>query len=204
MFLSEKTAPGALKAAYKAGYHVYPDGEMLNICTGSWAVIAKTAEMPLAVTLALVEEIGHLPICPEGIKKGRENQQLMTGTEEFERGTIQRARKGELLPLRRLPTLNRERWQLYATPEGEIVGYDLETVGILQKDAEPSVCMEPENRYGMFLVGTEALIAAPARFGETDEEKLRVIGKLYQEPEPVAEIEPVNITIFETIREGDE
>lgn len=204
MFLSEKTAPGALTAAWKAGYHVFPDGEMLHIYTKCWAAIVRTDSIPLKLTLALVEQVGHLPITPEEIRKGRENQEIMQGTEQFEREMMHDARAAELLGLRRLPIIFRDRWQLYAVGDGQIVGYDQDVVKILSDDVEPSCCMATGTRYGLFLCGAEALIAAPAKFSAEDEEKLRTIGGLYRTPEPVCQAVPENVCMFELIGEGDE
>ena len=70
MILDERGAAKALKEAWKEGYIISPGREMMNIYTAKWAVVAPVRMLPLQVSQALVEHVGHIPVDPEKVKKG--------------------------------------------------------------------------------------------------------------------------------------
>lgn len=208
--IHEKGMCKILSAVYKAGgYEVVPTVEatppgykmnLIVINGRSWAVKCPVRDLPKAVSVQVTGDVGYLPMEPVAVRKGYENQSLLTEVAE-QRGLLPGGSE-DLVEMKKIPVIYRDRWQLYQDENGEVYGFDVELLKIIDfKTVEESedfqTLMATSGRLGMFNWQDFTVYIAPARFYAEDLEKIRHIAKLDWENQQEDREAVENLTLFD-------
>lgn len=193
MIVSEKGAVKALNEAYKKGYEIVPAVRQIAIYTEEWALETFTNELPLEVSQKLVEHYGGIQVEAQFVQKGRSAQLMMQAEVSDRLEELQDATEQSRV-LHRVPITFRGRWDLFVTTEGEIYGFDQKHLTVVQEFADPYVS---DNGMGIFAMGEERMIIAPAKFGAEDRRKLNAIAELWKTPRVELVEAPENLCLFD-------
>lgn len=181
MLFKESGLLKALKAAHKVGYEIILNDERVTICTKTWAIEADAADLPLKVSLEIVEHAGYMPTSvPVRVCKGCTNQTLFADAAKVRMKDVNTGSTGDWEPMTELPIIFKERWQLYVTNRGEVYAFDTELLDMLDTEKiTPAAMMRTGySPAGVFELGGSFLMAAPGGFSTTDTMKLIAIARL--------------------------
>lgn len=186
-----------LKNTYPRGYEYVPEGNMVTINGKSWALQCEARDVPVEASVQITENVGYIPTSPMLIAKGAANQTLMEDAVKI-RMDFFRQSDGEMLCMKKIPVIYRDRWQLYQTERGEVYGFDTEIMRIIDfKVAEPLTFMADTGTMGVWSSMGIAVFIAPGRFSAEDTEKIRHIASLDWENQ-LERGDPVsNISLFD-------
>lgn len=212
--ISEKGLCKILKSAYKgAGYTIIPqviqqDGTAgrwrrneIIINGATWAVRCETVDLPGEAAVQIVKDAGYLPVEAMNIQKGAPNQLVLEEVAE-QRHDLLRRQNTDAVPMRQIPVIFRERWQLYQTEEGKVFAFDQELLKLIDfKAVEPSAAMTADGHLGLFTWGGSAVYLAPGRFSRADEERILYIAGLDWENQIGAEDPVANVSLFDADRD---
>ena len=204
MILDERGAAKALKEAWKEGYIISPGREMMNIYTAKWAVVAPVRMLPLQVSQALVEHVGHIPVDPEKVKKGEVNQTVMNDDVDWRAEQIERIRQRSTL-MRKLPVIYKGKWQLYYTEKTEkmqVFAFDQELLGIISEESYCDTYVTLDG-LGLWSENTQMVTIAPAKFSLADQKAINRIAAIFAE-EKVSQEEVENVCLFDDLEDDDE
>lgn len=100
-----------LKNTYPRGYEYVPEGNMVTINGKSWALQCDARDVPVEASVQITENVGYIPTSPMLIAKGAANQTLMEDAVKI-RMDFFRQSDGEMLCMKKIPVIYRDRWQL--------------------------------------------------------------------------------------------
>lgn len=176
--LNEKGLCKVLKNAYAGGYEYVPEGQMITVNGRSWAVQCDAGVIPAEAAVQIVKNIGYIPTSAVLVMKGEENQMIMPEVAKI-RMDFFRQSSGEMLRMKKIPVIYRDRWQLYQTERGDVYGFDIEVMKIIDfKTSEPVTYMADTGRMGIWSERGIAVFIAPGRFSREDTEKIHHIAAL--------------------------
>lgn len=176
--LEKKGLCKVLKSTYPGGYEYVPEGRMVTINGRSWAVQCDARDIPVEVSVQIVENIGYMPTDAMLVQKGTPNQMIMQDAAKI-RMDFFRQENGEMLTMKKIPVIYKDRWQLFQTERGEVYGFDTEIMRIIDfKTAEPDTYMSAGGSMGIWSYGGVAVYIAPGRFSYADTEKINHIAAL--------------------------
>lgn len=201
MILDEKGAAKALKEAWKEGYIISPGREMMNIYTAKWAVVAPERMLPLQVSQALVEHVGHIPVDPEKVRKGEVNQTVMEDDVDWRADRIIQIRERSTL-MRKMPVIYKGKWQLYHTDNMQVFTFDQELLGVVSEEAYCDTYVTPDG-LGLWSENTQMVTIAPGRFSLKDQKAINRIAAIFAE-EQVSQEEVENVCLFDDLEDEDE
>lgn len=190
-----------LKSTYPRGYEFVRDGHKLTINGKSWAVQCNAADLPAEATVQIVENVGYMPTDALLVQKGELNQILMADAVKI-RLDFFRDDSGEMLTMKKIPVIYRDRWQLYQTERGEVYGFDTEIMRIIDfKTAEPDTYMAASGTMGLWTAYDVAVYIAPARFSWDDQERIQHIAALDWEHQQEHGDPVANLSLFDAEEE---
>lgn len=141
--INEKGLCKILKSAYKgSGYTIIPQTFLADgpaggyrsneiVLNGStWAIRCLTVDLPSEAAVQIVKDAGYLPVEAMLIQKGAPNQLVMEQTATARYGMLQRQGE-EVLAMKKIPVIFKERWQLYQTEKGSVHAFDLELLNLI-------------------------------------------------------------------------
>ena len=198
MIVDKNGAVKALKEAYKKGYEVSQDREIITICAAAWTIRAMTRQLPVEVAQTIVEHLGYLPTSAERVQKGTANQSVMPETMEWRTRRIQDVVESAVY-MSKIPVIFKDKWQLYRTDKG-VHAFDTALLAMVSEDAMAAQYVTPEG-IGLWRIGEEAIYIAQGKFDLEDQKKLRAIAELYENPQVVPCDMPENLCIFDDIEE---
>lgn len=176
--LDKKGLCKVLKSTYPRGYEYIPEGRTVTINGRSWAVQCDNIGIPAEAAVQIVENIGFMPVEPIRVTKGEAAQMIMPDAAKI-RMDFFRDESGEMVTMKKIPVIYRERWQLYQTERGEVYGFDTEIMQIIDfKSAAPDTYMAASGSMGIWTLDGMAVYIAPGRFSKADCEKIGHIAKL--------------------------
>lgn len=208
--IHEKGMCKILEDSYKKnGYEVIPTQEdfgggykvkQIVINGRSWAVKCPVRDLPKEISVKITGDVGYLPMEPVAVKKGYENQSILLEVAE-QRGLLPGGAE-DLLEMKKIPVIYRDRWQLYQDERGEVYGFDVELLKMIDfktvgESEDFCTLMSANGRLGMFTWTDFAIYIAPAKFYAEDLEKIRHIAKLDWENQRQDEGEVENMTLFD-------
>ena len=209
--ISEKGLCKALKNAYKrGGYGVIPQSVEVKTGAGeyrrndilingaAWAVSCLTVALPPEAAVQIVKDVGYLPVEAVKVQKGEANQLMMAGI-AAERYDMLQEQRGDVIPMKKIPVIFKDRWQLYQTMKGTVHAFDTELLQLIDKDFEKSCScfMSAVGHLGIFMYGDSTVYLAPGRFSAGDEEKILHIAGLDWEQQIEHDDPAVNISLFD-------
>lgn len=210
--ISEKGLCKILKSAYKgAGYQIIPQTVGMIGPSGAWkrsdilingptwAVRCETVELPKGAAVQIVDDAGYLPVEAMSIQKGAPNQLIM---EELaaQRYNLLNQKREEIVSMRKIPVIFKDRWQLYQTEQGAVCAFDVELLSLIDfKEAGEFLdCyLTEDGGLGMFFWNNFAVYIAPGRFSGADETKIRHIAELDWENQMDHDDPVANISLFD-------
>lgn len=158
-----------LKSTYARGYEYVPEGRMVTINGRSWAVQCDARDVPVEASVQIVENVGYMPTDPMLVQKGEPNQMIMPDAAKI-RMDFFKDESGEMVTMKKIPVIYRDRWQLYQTERGAVYGFDTEGV---------------------------AVYIAPGRFSWEDSQKIHHIAALDWENQLAHEDPVANMSLFD-------
>lgn len=210
--ISEKGLCKILKSAYKTGgYQIIPQTvgvvgpagawkrNDITINGASWAIRCETVDLPSEAAVQIVKDAGYLPVEAMKIQKGEPNQLMMEDL-AAQRYQLLREKSEEVVSMRKIPVIFKDRWQLYQTEEGAVFAFDVELLKLIDfKEAEKFLdCyMTADGGLGMFFWGEFAVYIAPGRFSREDDAKIRHIAELDWENQQEFDDPVVNVSLFD-------
>lgn len=212
--INEKGLCKTLKAAYKgSGYSVIPQTVRLDGPVGkyhrsdiilngpTWAVRCETVDLPSEAAVQIVKDAGYLPVEAMMIQKGAPNQLVMEEVAADRHGMLQRQTE-EVVAMKKIPVIFKERWQLYQTERGAVHAFDLELLKLIDfKEWDPPCFMSAHGHLGIWMEADYAVYLAPGRFSAADEEKIRHVAALDWENQIEHDDPAVNISLFDEERD---
>ena len=181
MLFKESGLLRALKAAHKQGYEIIPNGERVTICTKNWAIEADAADLPLKVSLEIVEHAGYMPTStPVRVCKGCTNQTLFAEAARVRMSDVDTGSRGDWVPMTEVPVIFKNCWQMFVTEGGEVFAFDTDLLDMMDTEkVTPSAMMRTGYvPAGVFELGGSFLMVAPGRFSTVDAMKLVAIANL--------------------------
>lgn len=176
--LDKKGLCKVLKSTYARGYEYVPEGRTVTVNGRSWAVQCDARDIPVEASVQIVENVGYMPMDAMLIQKGEANQMIMADAARI-RVEFFKEESGEMLGMKKIPVIYRDRWQLYQTERGEVYGFDTEIMRIIDfKTVEPSTYMAASGSMGIWSAHGIAVFIAPGRFSWEDQEKIHHIAAL--------------------------
>ena len=195
--LEKKGFCKVLKSTYPRGYEYVPEGSMVTINGKSWAVQCEARDIPVEASVQIVENIGYMPTDAMLVQKGEPNQMIMADAARI-RMDFFKGESGEMVSMKKIPVIYRDRWQLYQTEEGRVYGFDTEIMRVIDfKAAEPETYMAASGTMGIWSFGGVAVFIAPGRFSYEDEEKIHHIAALDWEKQLSREDPVANMSLFD-------
>lgn len=187
-----------LKSTYARGYEYVPEGRMVTVNGRSWAVQCDARDVPVEASVQIVENVGYMPMDAMLIQKGEANQMIMEDAAKIRMDFFKKD-SGEMLTMKKIPVIFRDRWQLYQTEEGQVYGFDTEIMKIIDfKTAEPDTYMAASGSMGIWSCHGVAVYIAPGRFSWDDTEKIRHIAGLDWENQLEHEDPVANMSLFDS------
>jgi len=201
--LEKKGLCKVLKNTYARGYEYVPEGHMVTINGRSWAIQCDSFDLPVEASAQIVENIGYIPTNAMLVQKGESNQDLMADAIQIRMDFFKNS-NGELVEMKKIPVIFRDRWQLYQTEEGKVYGFDTEIMRIIDfKIAEPYTFMAPTGTMGAWTFCGVAVFIAPGRFSKEDTAKLYHIAGLDWENQMGHEDPVANMSLFDASEDVD-
>lgn len=195
--LEKKGLCKVLKSTYTRGYEYVPEGRMVTINGRSWAVQCDTRDIPVEASVQIVENVGYMPVGAILVQKGEPNQMIMEDAARI-RIDFFKDESGEMVTMKKIPVIYRDRWQLYQTERGEVYGFDTEIMRIIDfKAAEPYIYMAASGTMGIWTCHGVTVYIAPGRFSWEDTEKIRHIAALDWERQMENEDPVANMSLFD-------
>lgn len=212
--INEKGLCKILKSAYKgSGYTIIPQTFLADgpaggyrsneiVLNGStWAIRCLTVDLPSEAAVQIVKDAGYLPVEAMLIQKGAPNQLVMEQTATARYGMLQRQGE-EVLAMKKIPVIFKERWQLYQTEKGGVHAFDLELLNLIDfKGWDPPSFMSAHGHLGIWMQADYAVYLAPGRFSAADEEKIRHVAALDWENQIEHDDPAANISLFDEERD---
>lgn len=196
--LEKKGLCKVLKSTYSRGYEYVPEGRMVTINGRSWAVQCDARDVPVEVSVQIVENVGYMPMDAMLVQKGEANQMIMEDAARIRMDFFKKS-NGEMLTMKKIPVIFRDRWQLYQTEEGQVFGFDTEIMKVIDfKTAEPDTYMAASGSMGIWSCHGVAVYIAPGRFSWDDTEKINHIAGLDWENQLEHEDHVVNMSLFDS------
>ena len=176
--LEKKGLCKVLKSTYPRGYEYIPEGKLVTVNGRSWAVQCDARDIPVEASVQIVENIGYMPTDAMLVQKGEQNQMILLDATKIRMDFFKQS-NGEMLAMKKIPVIYRDRWQLYQTERGEVYGFDTEIMRIIDfKATEPMTYMADNGRMGIWTAHGIAVYIAPGRFSWADTEKIHHIAAL--------------------------
>lgn len=195
--LEKKGLCKVLKSTYSRGYEYVPEGRMVTINGKSWAVQCDVQDIPVEASVQIVENVGYMPVSAILIQKGEFNQIIMEEAAKI-RMDFFKGESGEMVTMKKIPVIYRDRWQLYQTERGEVFGFDTEIMRIIDfKAAEPYTYMAASGSMGVWSCCGITVYIAPGRFSWEDADKIRHIAALDWEHQLENEDPIANMSLFD-------
>ncbi len=195
--LDKKGLCKVLKSTHARGYEYVPEGRMVTINGRSWAVQCDARDIPVEASVQIVENVGYMPTDPMLVAKGEANQMIMADAAKI-RMDFFRGESGEMVTMKKIPVIYRDRWQLYQTEEGKVYGFDTEIMRIIDfKTAEPETYMAASGAMGIWNFCGVAVYIAPGRFSAEDTTKIHHIAALDWENQFNREDPVANMSLFD-------
>ncbi|MGI6027864.1 MAG: hypothetical protein ACOX81_00460 [Candidatus Heteroscillospira sp.] len=186
-----------LKSTYARGYEYVPEGRMVTINGRSWAVQCDARDVPVEASVQIVENVGYMPTDPMLVQKGEPNQMIMPDAAKI-RMDFFKDESGEMVTMKKIPVIYRDRWQLYQTERGAVYGFDTEIMRIIDfKAAEPATYMAASGAMGIWSCHGVAVYIAPGRFSWEDSQKIHHIAALDWENQLANEDPVANMSLFD-------
>lgn len=208
--LHEKSLCKVLTAAYKSGgYEIIPGTieagpwkrHTIIINGAAWAIRCETNMLPREAVVQVVKDVGYLPMEPMMVNKNGSTQAMLPEMAEKHNGLLPDAHKGAV-PMKKIPVIYRDRWQLYQTEKGEVYAFDVELLKIIDfktvgKSNEFTTNMAAGGVLGIFAWRDWTVYIAPGRFSGADLEKIQHIASMDWENQ-IEQGDPItNITLFD-------
>ncbi len=208
--LHEKSLCKVLTAAYKSGgYEIIPGTieagpwkrHTIIINGAAWAIRCETNMLPREAAVQVVKDVGYLPMEPMMVNKNGSTQAMLPEMAEKHNGLLPDAHKGAI-PMKKIPVIYRDRWQLYQTEKGEVYAFDVELLKIIDfktvgKSDEFTTNMAAGGVLGIFAWRDWTVYIAPGRFSGADLEKIQHIASMDWENQ-IEQGDPItNITLFD-------
>lgn len=195
--LDKKGLCKVLKSTYSRGYEFVPEGRLVTINGRSWAVQCDARDLPVEASVQIVENIGYMPTDAMLVQKGEANQAIMADAVQI-RMDFFKGESGEMIRMKKIPVIFRDRWQLYQTEMGKVYGFDTEIMRIIDfKAAEPYTYMAASGTMGIWSFSGVAVYIAPGRFSAEDTERLYHIAALDWERQQDHEDPVGNMSLFD-------
>ncbi len=189
--IHEKNLCRVLKAAYKtSGYEIIPGTidagtwkrHTIIINGAAWAVRCPTNLLPKEAAVQVVQDVGYLPMEPMDVHRSKGNQSMLQELAEDRRGLLP-SLHASAVPMKKIPVIYRDRWQLYQTEDGEVYAFDVELLKIIDfrtvgKSEDFTTSMTEAGTLGIFDWREWTVYIAPGHFGGADLEKIRHIAGL--------------------------
>ena len=208
--LHEKSLCKVLTAAYKSGgYEIIPGTieagpwkrHTIIINGAAWAIRCETNMLPREAAVQVVKDVGYLPMEPMTVNKNGSTQAMLPEMAEKHNGLLPDAHEGAV-PMKKIPVIYRDRWQLYQTEKGEVYAFDVELLKIIDfktvgKSDEFTTNMAAGGVLGIFAWRDWTVYIAPGRFSGADLEKIQHIASMDWENQ-IEQGDPItNITLFD-------
>lgn len=206
MIFKESGLLRALKAAHKQGYEIIPNGERVTICTKNWAIEADAADLPLKVSLEIVEHAGYMPTStPVRVCKGCTNQTLFAEAARVRMSDVHTDSNGDWEAMTAIPIIFRNCWQLFVTESKEVFAFDTELLDIMDTEkVTPSAMMRTGYiPAGVFELGGSFLMVAPGGFSTVDALKLVAIANLEWDLNRAYGDPTENLSLFDDMEEDE-
>lgn len=186
-----------LRSTYPRGYEYVPEGHIVTINGRSWAIQCDACDIPVEASVQIVGNIGFMPTDAMLVQRGEPNQMILEDAVKI-RMDFFRQENGEMLNMKKIPVIYRDRWQLYQTEQGEVYGFDQEILKIIDfKTAEPDTYMAASGSMGIWTCSGITVYIAPGRFSYEDTEKICHISALDWENQ-INHTDPVaNMSLFD-------
>jgi len=195
--LEKKGLCKLLKSTYPRGYEYVPDGSVLTVNGRSGAVQCDTKDLPVEAAQLIVEHVGYMPTEPIMVERGAANQTIIPEAAKM-RLDFFKSDTGEMLRMKKIPVIFRDRWQLYQTDTGEVYGFDTDIMKVIDfKSHNPNTYMSANGYIGLWAAYGIAVFIAPGRFTKEDTEKLYHIAALDWEHQRENEDPVGNLSLFE-------
>lgn len=208
--LHEKSLCKVLTAAYKSGgYEIIPGTieagpwkrHTIIINGAAWAIRCETNMLPREAAVQVVKDVGYLPMEPMMVNKNGSTQAMLPEMAEKHNGLLPDAHKGAI-PMKKIPVIYRDRWQLYQTEKGEVYAFDVELLKIIDfktvgKSDEFTTNMAAGGVLGIFAWRDWTVYIAPGRFSGADLEKIQHIASMDWENQIEQGDLITNITLFD-------
>lgn len=195
--LEKKGLCKLLKSTHSRGYEYVPEGRILTVNGRSWAVQCDTKDLPVEAAQQIVEHIGYMPTEPIQVQKGEPNQSIIPEAAKV-RMDFFKSETGEMLAMKKIPVIFRDRWQLYQTDSGQVYGFDTEIMKVIDfKQFDPVTYMSDTGTMGMWSAYGVVVFIAPGRFSREDTEKLYHIAAMDWERQQNHEDPVGNMSLFE-------
>jgi hypothetical protein len=208
--INEKGLCKLLKSAFKtSGYELVPQSisketeagnwrrNTLTINGKTWAVQCQTVDLPPKASVQVVEDAGYLPVEAIQIQRGAPNQ-LIIQDAISQRIDFFRAESGEIIGMKKIPVIFKDRWQLYQTEQGAVYGFDTELLQLIDwKQYTPDCYISASGRIGVFIWLDTIIYITTGRFSREDGEKIVHIAALDWEGQLEHDDPAVNISLFD-------
>lgn len=180
MLFNESGLIKQLKAAYKVGYEIIPNGSRVTICTRTWAIDADRVDVPLKASLAMVEHAGYMPSMPIKVVAGSATQIMLAETAKVHIQEASTGSEGDWQVMKKLPIVYKEHWQLYIAENGAVYAFDTAILDIMDTNMVTPTAMLRTGYCpaGVFEQGGNYLMVAPSVFSITDSAKMLEIAKM--------------------------
>lgn len=208
--IQEKALCKVLKAAYKnGGYEVIPatvdagpwKRHIITVNGSAWAVRCPVNLLPKEAAVQVVTDVGYLPMEPMEVQKNGGNQAMLQELAEQRTGLLPGTHEGAT-PMKKIPVIYRDRWQLYQTETGEVYAFDVELLQIIDfktvgKSEDFTCRMASGGSLGIFDWRDWTVYIAPGRFSGADLEKIKHIAGLDWEGQ-IEQGNPItNVSLFD-------
>lgn len=186
-----------LKNTHSRGYEYVPDGSLLTVNGRSWALQCDTRDLPVEAAQLIVEHAGYMPTAPILVERGAPNQTIIAEAAKT-RLDFFKSDTGEMRCMKKIPVIFRDRWQLYQADNGEVYGFDIEIMKIIDfKSHNPETYMSVNGYIGLWSAYGIAVFIAPGRFSPENTEKLYHIAALDWENQREEDEAVGNLSLFE-------
>jgi hypothetical protein len=103
--------------------------------------------------------------------------------------------------MKKIPVIFKEKWQLYQAENGEIIGFHIDLLEIINdKDYMPDAVMFHDGMLGGWRNGSRLAFIAPGRFSADDFEKIIHMSKLDWRHQQVHDDPAENLSLFDQER----
>lgn len=196
--ISEKGLCKVLKAAYKSGYRILTAERSIMLDGRLWACACDVDSLPKKAALQIVDNVGYLPVEPVSVRAGEGNQMLLDEFAETKKEMLRLFESDYGEKMKKLPVIFKERWQLYQAEQGEVYGFDVKLLELIDfEHSAPAEYISGSGRAGIWTYCGTTVLLAPGAFSGEDYEKLRHIAALDWAGQQVHTDEPENESLFD-------